>query len=304
VTPDLPPVVANKARAAGAQQWLADLPALIADLERDWSITVGSPFPDATEAFVAEATLADGMPAVLKVIIPRCDAAAGHEVTVLRRAGGEGCVRLLRDDIGRGALLLERLGPALSQLNVPAAERHRILCATAARIWRPAMDAGLPTGADKGRWLADFITATWEELDRPCSVRAVDHALACAARRIAAHDDERAVLVHGDVHQWNALQSADGRGFQLVDPDGLLAEAEYDLGVLLREDPLELLAGDPRARAESLAAWTGLDAAAIWQWGVVERVSTGLLCTTIDLQPVGREMLLVADHVADHLTDS
>jgi streptomycin 6-kinase len=57
--------------------------------------------------------------------------------------------------------------------------------------------------------------------------RAVDHALACAARRVAAHDDERAVLVHGDVHQWNALQVPGG--FKLVDPDGLLAEAEYDL---------------------------------------------------------------------------
>ena len=48
---------------------------------------------------------------------------------------------------------------------------------------------------------------TWEELDRPCSERAVDHALACAAHRIEANDDERAVLVHGDVHQWNALET-------------------------------------------------------------------------------------------------
>ena len=70
--------------------------------------------------------------------------------------------------------------------------------------------------------------------------RAINYALACAARRIEAHDDERAVLVHGDVHQWNALEAGDG--FKLVDPDGLLAEAEYDLGVLMREDPVELLA--------------------------------------------------------------
>jgi streptomycin 6-kinase len=45
--------------------------------------------------------------------------------------------------------------------------------------------------------------------------------------------------VHGDVHQWNALEApADvEQGFKLVDPDGLLAEAEYDLGVIMREDP-------------------------------------------------------------------
>src|SRR6266516_4877476 len=56
----------------------------------------------------------------------------------------------------------------------------------------PAPGCGLPTGAEKGRWLADFITTTWAELDRPCSERAVDYALACAARRVDAHDDERA----------------------------------------------------------------------------------------------------------------
>jgi streptomycin 6-kinase len=32
--------------------------------------------------------------------------------------------------------------------------------------------------------------------------------------------------------------------------------------------------------------------------GVVERVSTGLLCTQIDLQPAGREMLAAADRVS------
>ena len=156
--------------------------------------------------------------------------------------------------------------------------------------------------ADKGRWLSDFITATWLELDRPCSERAVEHALACAARRVAAHDDERAVLVHGDVHQWNVLEAgADVKpGFKLVDPDGLLAEAEYDLGVVMREDPVELRHGDPGERARWLARRCGLDATAIWEWGVVERVSTGLLCTGIGLQPACREMLATADYVSNY----
>ncbi len=102
--------------------------------------------------------------------------------------------------------------------------------------------------------------------------------------------------MHGDVHQWNALEA--GGGFKLVDPDGLLAEAEYDMGVIMREDPAELLHGDPRERARWLARRCGLDATAIWEWGVVERVSTGLLCTKVGLQPVGREMLAVAERLA------
>jgi len=82
-------------------------------------------------------------------------------------------------------------------------------------------------------------------------------------------------------------------------PDGLLAEAEYDLAIVMREDPVELRHGDPRERARWLARRCGLDATAIWEWGVVERVSTGLLCTKVELQPVGREMLATADHVAE-----
>jgi len=85
---------------------------------------------------------------------------------------------------------------------------------------------------------------------------------------------ERSVIVHGDLHDTNALSS--GGGFKLVDPDGLLAEAEYDLGITMREDPLELFHGDPFDRARSLASLTGLDPTAIWEWGVVERVSTCL----------------------------
>jgi streptomycin 6-kinase len=290
------PVLRSKAEAAGAADWIGDLPGIIAGLEQDWSITVGRPYDSSTEAFVAQATLADGTPAVLKLMIPRPGDHARHEITVLRLTAGQGCVRLLRDDVTRGALLLERLGRSLDQLGLPVRARHEILCAAAGLLWRPAPGAALPTGAGKGRWLAAYITAAWEELGRPCSARAVEYALACAARRVAAHDDERAVLVHGDVHQWNALEAAGG--FKLVDPDGLLAEAEYDLGVIMREDPVELLQGDPRERSRWLARRCGLDETAIWEWGAVERVSTGLLATRIGLQPVGAQMLAAADQIA------
>jgi streptomycin 6-kinase len=292
----VPATVRAKARTAGAQTWLAGLPSLIAGLERDWTMTVGRAYEDATEAYVAEAILGDGTPAVLKLLVPRAGGHAANEITVLRMAGGEGCVRLLRDDEDRSALLLERLGPSMSDLDLPIGRRHEILCDVAQRLWRPAAGCGLPTGADKGRWLADEIVAAWERLGRPCAARTVDHALACAARRVAAHDDERAVLVHGDVHQWNTLRAGDG--FRLVDPDGLLADAEYDLGIIMREDPQDLMAGDPYDRARWLAARTGKDAVAIWEWGVVERVSTGLLCTQIGLEPVGSQMLAAADRIA------
>lgn len=290
---DLPDVVREKALAVGASAWIDELPLLIRTIEAEWGVTVGRAYRDSTEALVAEAICDDGREAVLKLIVPRGTDAAAHETTVLRLAAGEGCPRLLEADIARGALLLERLGRSLYELQLPIRRRHEILVKVASRIWRPAPDAGLPTGAAKAQWLAEFVARMWEELDRPCSEGAVDYALACAARREEAHRDETAVVVHGDVHQWNALEAGDG--FKLVDPDGLLAEREYDLGIIMRGDPLDR---DLHERARWLADRTGLDSAAIWEWGVVERVSTGLLGTRVGLQPVARQMLEAADRVA------
>ena len=56
----VPDIVRNKAALVGADHWLDQLPALVSTLEREWRLTVGACFEDATEAFVAEATLVDG----------------------------------------------------------------------------------------------------------------------------------------------------------------------------------------------------------------------------------------------------
>jgi streptomycin 6-kinase len=66
-------------------------------------------------------TLLDGTPAVLKIGVPGRD--VGQEATVLRLANGGVCAKLLGEDVGRQALLLERLGarPAMASTTVVAA---------------------------------------------------------------------------------------------------------------------------------------------------------------------------------------
>lgn len=285
-------VVRAKARLAGAEDWLERLPGLVGELEQRWRLTVGEPYEGATEAWVAPASDST----VLKLMIPRAGDHARNEITALRLGGGTGLARLIESDVDNGALLLERLGEPLSESGEPLARRLEIFTGLAPLIWRPAAGSGLPTGAAKGRWLIGFIARLWEELGRPCAGAAVGYAIACAERRVAAHDDERSVLVHGDIHQWNTLRS--GAGWKLVDPDGLLAEREYDLGVLMREDPADLMArADPGERARYLAARTGTDPAAIWEWGAAERVSTGLLLVSIGLRDEGTEMLRAAEYI-------
>lgn len=290
----VPDAVRNAAIATGHREWLEHLSVLVAELERDWSIKVGSSYDGGNEALVADARLDDGSGAVLKVFIPRDDHRARNEMTVLRLADGDGCARLLRSDLSRSAMLIERLGARLGESGLPAAQRREILCGAAARLWRIVPDSPLPTGAEKGRWLIDFITRTWEELDQPCSKEAVAYAIDSAERRIAAHAGASSVLVHGDIHEWNALKA--DHDYKLIDPDGLLAEPEYDLGVIMRQDPID--PADPRASARGLAHGTGLDATATWEWATVERLSSGLWCTRLELQPLGHDLLRTADAVA------
>ena len=112
-------------------------------------------------------------------------------------------------------------------------------------------------------------------------------------RRAAAHDDARAVLCHGDLHELNALQADDGT-FRLIDPEGVVAEPEYDLGVLMRNAPGE---DDLHERADWLAAATGCDRTAIWEWGTAERVLSGLWCRVVDHQPHGDKQLADAERL-------
>lgn len=302
---ELPEAVRLRAEAGGepARAWLAGLPALVTDLERDWAITTnGRVLHGGSAGYLAEAVTHAGDPVVLKLSMPGEDVTG--EIAVLRQAEGRGYVRLLRHDLPRAALLQERLGPSLAGLELPIDDQMQAICATLVEAWACPAPQGLTTGASKARWLIDFIQTTRRDLDAPCSDRAVAYALRCAEVRARAFDPAACVLVHGDGHSANTLRAPDSpSGFKFVDPDGLLAEPACDLGILMRDWSGELLAGDAlalgHARAARLADLTGADPQAIWEWGVVERMSTGLLATKLGYQPMGREMLAVSDAWAD-----
>jgi streptomycin 6-kinase len=293
---DVPDEVRNKVVTDRNSAWLDELPVVVESLARDWSLTIGATLRGGHVALVVEATLADGTAAVLKIGVPSRRNELGFEAAVLRLCDGVGCARLLREDLDRDALLLERLGPAMYDVVADPATRHDMLCDAAARLWRPVdPDVHLPTGADKARQFADMLPRLWEETGRACSQETVEDALACIDSRRRAHDDKHAVLVHGDVHDLNALQATDGT-FTLIDPVGLRAEPAYDLGTIVRCNPDS--GDDLRARAALLAGRTGLDTTAVWEWGTVHRVVSGLYSLSIGFQPFGDLLLAEADRLA------
>jgi streptomycin 6-kinase len=295
--------VRRKAAALGeaGQVWLEGLDGLVRDLAAQWQLSIGPSLPGGTTSFVAKATTAEGQDAVLKVALPGADPAASQLRTLLA-AGGKGYARVLRHDEACGAMLLEPLGQALAQLGLPPDAQIAAICATLSDAWIPPSEgAQFMTGAQKARSLNDFIGTAWRELGEPCATRTIEAALNAADARLAAYDPETAVLAHGDAHAWNTLSvpGSEPMRFKLVDPDGLLIERAYDLGVLMREWSTELLAGDPvalgRRRCLRLAQLAGVAPEPIWQWGLVERTSTGLLLLKLGLDELAQDLLTVAD---------
>lgn len=298
----MPPVARRRAEALGepGRAWIASLPDLVADLSRAWNLTPQAVLSGGTEALIVACDAGEGGERVLKLILPGQDP-EGLEARVLGLANGEGYARLYRSDLARGALLMERLGPSLASLGWPAQDILRALCDTLRTAWRPIAGAeGFPDGAEKAERLAGFIRDLWNDLGSPVSPRVLDRALAFAEDRRRAFDPDRAVLAHGDAHPGNTLL-VPGSGppaFRFIDPDGLFIEPALDLGVVMREGGMELLQGDAGRigleRCAALSAWTGVPQGPIWQWGFVERVSTGLLATQLKME-IGPPMLAVAE---------
>ncbi|GAA2223636.1 aminoglycoside phosphotransferase family protein [Promicromonospora sukumoe] len=290
---DVPEQVRKTVVAGGNESWLDELPDMVDSLAQEWSLTIGSSLAGGHVALVVEATLVDGTPAVLKIGVPGRD--IGPEATLLRLADGEGCAELLGEDMDRQALLLERLGAPMHDIVADPVSRHSLLCDVAVRLWRPVgPDIDLPTGAELAEQDAHRLPGLWEQAGRPCSPATVADALECMNRRRRAHDDRSAVLVHGDIHELNALQASDG-SYKLIDPAGLRAEPACDLGTIVRCNPD--LGDDLRARTERLASRTGVDATAIWEWGTIHRVFSGVYAYSIGFQPFGELLLAEADRL-------
>ncbi len=160
---------------------------------------------------------------------------------------------------------------------------------------------------EKALALGQLVSRLWERLGRPCSPRVRNRALEFARRRAGALDLDRCVVVHGDPHPANLLVLTSSRpgaesGYVFVGPDGFLADPAYDLGVVLRDCCAELLAGDgpelARRYVALLAIETGIDETAIWEWGFLERVVTGLYTLACGVSGVARPFLDTAELLA------
>ena len=275
----IPPVLARNVVAAwGAdgRRFLDDLPGLLASVTRDWGLTVVAPLP-MTYHWVGRVRRADGVEAVLKLGPPQA-VEVGSEVAALRHFAGEGAVRLLAADLGRGALLLELATPGESARPlVPA----RDLIATAAiitvmrRLHRPPSPESSPSlpelGVRNRRTFEAYLAR--HPGDSPLPRRLVTRALGLSDELCASAAAR--VVLHGDLHHDNVLR-ATRVPWLAIDPHGVVGDPGAEVGPMLyNPDPADrdpsLVALVP-ARLEQLADGLGMDLDRVVAWGLVGAV--------------------------------
>ncbi len=297
------PVVQLKAASLGAkgEAWLTTLPQVVAELEGRWSVRVEESLAGGTAAYVARARANDGGSVIMKICVPYLD--FGDEIGTLVRAKGQGYVQLLASDFDQHAMLLEQLGHPMSRTDMSPDAQIATLCRLLAQAWQVPLAASeeFAVQQDKATALKDEVKQLWIDLKHPCSQDVFARALLFADRRAGAFNPNRCVVVHGDAAPMNALQVVSPRegaetGFVFIDPDGFVGDPEYDLGVALRDWCEQLLSSDDpaglaRHYCRLLATGSGMDEQAIWEWGYLERVSTGLYCLAIGAHELGQPFL-------------
>ena len=285
---ELPPRVRLTAGSKGIEgrEWLATLFERLDHMCRVWSLTPLVALDGGSAALVLRGRTSGGTDAVLRLAPP----GDGFEsqVRTIAAAGGHGYVRLYAHDPDHHASLLEALGPALAETARSPEETLDVLAATLLQAWLVPRPAGavVPAGTDKASTLHRLIAELYPETGRPCPAEVIERALGYARRRADAFDLDTCVVCHGDPHPDNALAVTKPRpgaesGYVFIDPDGFLCDPAYDLGVTIRGWEHEVLTADEpealvRGWCARLSAATKVDDQAIWEWGFVERVSSGL----------------------------
>lgn len=249
-------VQADDDHGPARRRWLAELPLLIDDLARTWSLQVAQPFqPGGAASWVAPARSAAGDRVVLKVGWWHDEAV--HEAEGLRAWDGHGAVRLLGSFMTDStiALLLEACEPGTSLAQaLPPHEQDVVVSGLLKRLWiePPAGHPFRPLQAMCERWAGEFERKY--TLARTHGRDQLDLGIARAGielfRQLPATADH-AVLLCTDLHHDNVL-AATREPWLVIDPKPYTGDPTYDPLQHMLNFPGRL-AADPAGFAERMA---------------------------------------------------
>jgi streptomycin 6-kinase len=238
-----------------------------------WGLSLDKPLIGGeTSAFVAHGSLTDGRPVVLKLAEP--GPALQHEAAALAHFAGRGAARLLDADLARGALLLERVLPG--EVLTSVADDDAAMAIALDIMQRlhhpPPVQHPFPTVSDWAAGLA-WLRKRFRGGTGPLAPELVARAEEVFAELLPTQTN--AVVLHGDLHHANILGSARD-GWLAIDPKGVIGEAAYEAGALLR-NPAPLFARHDAARVLQrrctlLAEGLGVERQRVHGWGLAQAV--------------------------------
>ena len=203
--------------------WLNELPSVLSELERRWSLTLGPPVDhdEVSCSWVVPATCADGTTAMLKLGMPHYEGA--HEIDGLRFWDGNPTVRLLRTDDSLNAMLLERCDPGTPLRELDEPEQDVVVAGLLRRLWREpgASHPFRPLAEQMDLWCAETLSqsADWPD---PGLVREGLLAVEQMLRTTGA-----TVLLATDLHAGNVLH-AQREPWLVIDPKPFVGDPAYD----------------------------------------------------------------------------
>lgn len=230
------------------KRWLDELPSIIETYKKKWDIEVFLPFP-LIYNYVAPAQTRDGKAVVLKISFPNNHEFAA-EIEALRLFHGSVAVQLLKEDMNKGVVLLERAMPGAMLRSVTSDKKQvSIASGVIRKLHRPIPGSNasvFPTISDWAKAFERYKTK-YSVTSGPIPKNLFDRAEGIFNGYIG--DRKAPVLLHGDLHSDNILSSE--RGWLVIDPKGVLGEAEFDLGAFLRNPLYDYPSGTDYKKAET-----------------------------------------------------
>ena len=283
----------KKTFGADGETWLSTLPDMIAEASRRWGLTDIEPVSNLSYNFVAFAnqnlnreeakdvkiTLRSSLlrgeyiKIILKIGVPNNELRS--EIATLQLYNGRGAVRLLDADAEKGILLLEQLQPGSMLSQLEDDERATQIAADVmSQLWRP-----VPENRDDFIQLKDWFNGfqrlrqQYNGTTGELSQRLVETAESLSTELLIENKDE--MLLHGDFHHFNVLQSE--RGWLAIDPKGVIGPKGYEVGPLLINPNDRFLSGsNPRVqtakRIAILSEMLGMERERVRSWGICHAV--------------------------------
>jgi streptomycin 6-kinase len=254
------------------RDWLSRLPALLAEVEERWSLKIYKPFPNLSINYVAPATRADGTQVVLKAGVPNKEIFT--EIDALKIFDGNGAVKVLEADAECGVMLLERLLPGTSLLEMDDDEATVIAAGVMDRLKAVVpRKHSFPSVAD---WF-DGLAKVRERFlggSGPLPPALFDSAERISAQLLASA--YQSVLLHGDLHHDNIVKAARG-SWLAIDPKGVIGEPAYEVCAFLRNPMPDLLTSMNTKqvltrRVEQFSELLRFDRERLIGWGLSEAI--------------------------------